>query len=198
MLIRSLMLSAAIAMMATSTAVAEPLTISAETGPKAPMRPSQPRPRKGQKPRPICRVFIAGIKDLRQDPSTMGSLGNTLYAEDVPGWVRAGFITLIGDARFDVVDTAEAAELELNVDLLKSYVAPSASTSKLATVVFRVHYSHGGKSLGESIYRGGKASMNWASTSGEAIGSLNISLVEAVEAAKPDILKGCSAVWAAN
>lgn len=62
--------------------------------------------------------------------------------------------------------------------------------------MFRVHYSHTGTDLGQNIYRGGKASMNWASTSGEAIGSLNISLVDAVDATKPDLLKGCAAVRA--
>lgn len=193
---RALALAVCLSLCASGVARAEPPKVSPESGPKAATPAKPARPKKGAKAFPPCRLFIGEIKDLRTDPGTMGAVGSMVYVDDMDGWVRTGFQRLVADNRFTLVETAEEAEVALKVDLIKSYIYAGNGMSKAATVVVRVHYTAGDWALGENVYRGGKSSVNWVGTSSESIGSLNISLLEAVEASKPDLLKGCLAVRA--
>lgn len=164
-----------------------PLDINASVGPPAPSAPAKTNP---------CRVYIAGVNDLRSDKATMGYMSfGMVTSSDGPGWVMRGLKGLDGDARFALVDSADKAEVVMNVELLKSYVL-AVNMTKAATVVFRVRYSGGDKSLGDNLYRGTKDALNWAGTKSETLGAMNLALAETVDQTKADLAKGCAAVRA--
>ena len=166
-----------------------PLDMTAAMGPPAPTPPKQ------GKLGPPCRLHIAGITDTRPDP-TMGYMGRgVVMASDAPGWIRSGLVTLRGDARWSLVDRPEDADMVLEVEILKSYIFP-VTTSKSASVVLRIRYSHSGGPLGENIYRGARDSVNWAGTKEETAGLLNRALLAAVDLTKADLVKGCAAARA--
>ena len=103
-----------------------PLDMTAALGPPAPVPP------KPGKAGPPCRLHIAAVVDKRPDP-TMGYLGRgVIQSTDAPGWVRAGLVTLQGDARWSMADRPEDADLVLEVEILKSYLYP-VTTSMAAS-----------------------------------------------------------------
>ncbi|HYE45407.1 MAG TPA: hypothetical protein VEA44_06500 [Caulobacter sp.] len=162
-----------------------PLDITAASGPAAPAIPAKTNP---------CRIHIAALNDLRSDKTTMGYMSfGMVTSSDGPGWIRSGLKGLDGDARFALVDSPEKAEVVMNVELLKSYVL-AVNMTKAATVVFRVRYNGGERSLGDNLYRGTKDAVNWAGTKSETLGAMNLALVEAVNQTKADLVKACAAV----
>jgi hypothetical protein len=162
----------------------------------AAMYPPAPPPAKPGKV-PACRLHIAGIVDKRPE-TTMGFMGRGMVlSSDAAGWVRAGFTDLQGDPRWTFADTPEDADLILDVEIIKSYIFP-VTTSKSANVVLRIRYSHAGGPLGENIYRGHRAAVNWAGTKEETAGLLNRALATTVELTRVDLMTGCSAAKAAK
>lgn len=167
-----------------------PLDMTAAMGPPA---PTPPKP--GKTTPPPCRLHISGITDKRSDPS-MGFMGRgVVQSSDTPGWIRSGLVTLQGDPRWSFADRPEDADLVLEVEILKSYIFP-VTTSKSATIVLRIRYSHAGGPLGENIYRGARDAVNWAGTKEETAGLLNRALLAAVDLVKADLSKGCTAARA--
>lgn len=166
-----------------------PLDLTAAKGPPAPVPPP---PGKGGPP---CRLHIAGVVDKRPDPTMGYASGGVVQSTDAAGWVRAGLVTLQGDARWALADKPEDADLVLEVEILKSYVYP-VTTSMAASVVLRVRYSRAGAPLGENIYRGADDRVNWVGAKGEAWSLMNRTLLAAVNLAKPDLVKQCAAARA--
>ena len=165
-----------------------PLDMTAAMGLEA---PTPPKPGKV----PPCRLHIAAITDKRPD-SSMGYMGRgVVMSSDAAGWVRSGLVTLQGDARWLLADQPQDADLILEVEILKSYIFPVTS-SKSASLVLRIRYSHAGGPLGEAIYRGHRESLNWAGTKEETAGLLNRALATTVEMTKADLVKGCAAAKA--
>jgi hypothetical protein len=141
-----------------------------------------------------CVVELAGVRDMRADPESMGAVGSQVFqAADTAGWVRSGFQSLGRDPRIKFVDKAAPADpaLLLNVELLKAYVTTVTSETHAATVVLRVHYSGQNGMRTDQVYRGTDNGVTWLSAGSEGQSSFNAALTEALEAIDRDILARC-------
>lgn len=138
-----------------------------------------------------CRVHLGTVGDLRSDTHAMGDVaGRPVRVSDSAAWVRSGVLSLDQDTRIAFV--GDAADLDLNVDLLKAYVM-SITMNKASTVVARVRYSRHGVDDGEQVYRGSDTSLNWASGEGETQAALDSALADLLNAIHRDVLSRCTA-----
>ncbi len=141
---------------------------------------------------PPCQLRIGDIHDLRDDNLSMGAYGDfPLRATDTAAWVRAGLQSLSQDSRLLVVDGSHDSAVVLNADLLKAYVMDSAQEARATNVVLRVHFGREGAVLGEKIYRGADAGLNWTGSKGETQSSLNEALGQIIDAVDADVLDYC-------
>jgi hypothetical protein len=139
---------------------------------------------------PACRVFIQGVRDLRPDNLSMGSVNRPVLAADSAGWVRSGLQSLGRDRRIVVVSTAAGADLVLDAEILKAYIM-AITTQKAANVVIRVRYSHNGIAQGDAIYRGAINDMNWINGDSETQDAFNDALEQVIGAIAADAVVRC-------
>lgn len=170
-----------------------PVQLAATYAPTA-YAPSRSPP-SGREP---CRVLLAGVKDLRDDPQAAGDLGNRfVHAEDAPAWLRSGVMSLSRDGRLAVSDALppDRSELTINVDLLKVYVVP-INQAKSANVVVRVHYAGPRGPSDDQVYRGTYTSLDWTGMAVEARGALDKALDKALDGMDRGLVSRCGATHA--
>jgi hypothetical protein len=156
----------------------------------------------GQTSRPLpagrapCRVRLANVQDLRDDPQAAGTFSERfVHAEDAPAWLRSGLLSISRDSRLQLSDQTPpgAADLEIKVDLLKLYML-TINEAKSANVVVRVHFAGQGVGSGDDkVYRGAFTSVNWTGAAGEARGALDTALSKVLEDVDQDLVSRCSA-----
>lgn len=142
-----------------------------------------------------CRVLLAGVQDLRDDPQAAGTFSERfVHAEDAPAWLRSGLLSISRDARLTLGDQtpADKAELVIKVDLLKLYMLP-INQAKSANVVVRVHYAGPTAPPDEQVYRGAYTSLNWTGAAGEARGAFDVALSKVLESVDRDLASRCAA-----
>jgi hypothetical protein len=142
-----------------------------------------------------CRVRLANVQDLRDDPQAAGTFSERfVHAEDAPAWLRSGLLSISRDSRLQLSDqTGAAADLEIKVDLLKLYML-TINEAKSANVVVRVHFAGQGVGSGDDkVYRGAFTSVNWTGAAGEARGALDTALSKVLEDVDQDLLTRCAA-----
>ena len=172
-----------------------PITLKPQFTP--PMGWLQPARRGAAKaPVAVCRIGLAAIRDSRLDPGSMGSIAyRTLRMPDSAAWFRAGFLALNRDPRLKLSEGMQNADLVMDVEVVKAYVM-SITSSKTATVIFRVRYSRQGTPLDEQIYRGDNVNWNWNSGEGESQSALDGTMAEALKQIDRDALLRCAQTWA--
>ena len=172
-----------------------PITLKPQFTP--PMGWLQPARRGAAKaPVAVCRIGLAAIRDSRLDPGSMGSIAyRTLRMPDSAVWFRAGFLALNRDPRLKLSEGRENADLVMEVEVVKAYVM-SITSSKTATVIFRVRYSRQGTPLDEQIYRGDNVNWNWNSGEGESQSALDGTMADALRQIDRDALVRCARTWA--
>jgi hypothetical protein len=142
-----------------------------------------------------CRVRLANVQDLRDDPQAAGTFSERfVHAEDAPAWLRSGLLSISRDSRLQLSDqTGAAADLEIRVDLLKLYML-TINEAKSANVVVRVHYAgQNAERDNDKVYRGAFTSVNWTGAAGEARGALDTALSKVLEDVDQDLLTRCAA-----
>ncbi len=147
-----------------------------------------------------CRVLLAGVQDLRDDPQAAGTFSDRfVHAEDAPAWLRSGLLSISRDKVIDLSDQtpADAAELVISVDLLKVYML-TINEAKSANVVIRVHYGGQNAQADDQVYRGAFTSVNWTGAAGEARGALDIALSRVLESVDRDLASRCAALGRAS
>ena len=141
-----------------------------------------------------CRVFLASVQDLRDDPQAAGTFSDRfVHAEDAPAWLRSGLLSISRDARLTLSDQTptDAADLAIKVDLLKLYMLP-INEAKSANVVIKVHYADRSAQPDEQVYRGAFTSLNWTGAGGEARGAFDVALSRVLEDVDRDLVSRCT------
>lgn len=147
-----------------------------------------------------CTIRLAEVRDVRSDPSAMGSVGTRVVrAADAAAWVRSGLQSLNRDSRIRAVDDsgADGLSLTLSVDLVQAYTM-TITTEKSTNVVLRVRYDRRGSPIGEQTYRGTDTSLNWTNGDAEIQSSFNAALAQLLLAVDRDILARCDNGMAAR
>jgi hypothetical protein len=144
-----------------------------------------------------CRIYLAGVRDLRSDPQSMGQFRFLQFRESDPaGWVRSGLQSLVRDGRITLVDNAAQAGLVLNAELLKAYAMNVTSETQSVSVVVRVHYARGTTALDDQIYRGTENGPIWLNARTETQSSLDDALSQVIDRIDEDIVSRCGAASA--
>ena len=142
-----------------------------------------------------CAVHITDIRDLRWHVPAAGKLsGRAVEVEQVAPWIRQALSSIFSDSRlrFDYRrDQADPTDIVVEVEVLKVYLA-SLDIDKTADVVLRIRYRRGGVVLGEQIYRGAYASLQFSDGADEAMDALNHAMTIARDTVHRDILYECS------
>jgi hypothetical protein len=139
-----------------------------------------------------CRVELTNVKDNRSDPQAMGALGSKTVRADAAAWVRSGIESLGRDSRIRFVSAPADAQLQLSVELLKSYVMSVTSETRSVNVVLRVSYSRSGGPPFERIYRGNVDATIWIDPQSETQSSFDDALAQVLEAVDRDALALCA------
>jgi hypothetical protein len=142
-----------------------------------------------------CRILLAGVQDLRDDPEAAGLIGyRFVHANDAIPWLRSGLLSMARDPRLSLSDQipASVAQLVIRVDLLKIYMLP-INQAKSANVVIRIHYADPNAAPDDQIYRGISTSLNWADASSETQGAFDTALTKLLQDVDHDLLTHCAA-----
>jgi hypothetical protein len=148
---------------------------------------------------PACSAYLADVRDLREDPQSLGAVAEkSVQGKDAAKWVYGAIRSLETNPtlRFTDAPASQPGGLTLQVDLLKAYIM-SVNTARTAVVVIKVHYSRDGSPLGDAVHRGSDTGMLWSGNAGESANALNMALSHVLTTLRPDILAHCQLAKAA-
>jgi hypothetical protein len=140
----------------------------------------------------VCNVQLAGVRDLRNDPESMGAVGGQIFHQaDAAAWIRSGIEALSRDPRIKFINNISPSTLVMDVELLKAYAAAGAGATHITNVVLRVRYSRAGSQIDDRIYRGDDNGTTWLSAGRETQSSFNWALSNALRQVNADIIARC-------
>ena len=135
-----------------------------------------------------CNIFLASVRDLRDDPTSMGTMGpRAVRSENSVEWVRSAVLTLDHDVQLHFVSDEAGADLSLQVELLKAYIM-GITTQKSSNVVVRVRFLRHSAQLGEVVLRGRETGANWVNGEGEMQSQLDAALGNALLSLREQLL----------
>lgn len=143
-----------------------------------------------------CRVRVAQVQDLREDPQSAGALDTRfVHAEDAPAWLRSGLLSLSRDERLDVSATpgATAPDLTIRVELLKLYIL-QINEAKSANVVVRIHVVGPSGPSEDKVYRGRSTSLDWTGSPDEIRAALDAALADLLGRLDHDLALSCAQI----
>lgn len=151
------------------------------------------KPERAKKPVVSCEVYLEKIDDLRADKEHMGSVaGRPIHGVDMLTWLSTGLSTLDAAGYRMDSEPSQAANLVVDVELLKAYLE-SQSTSIASTIVVRVTYKRPDATvLGQQLYRGSDTSLNWANGDGEINTDFKLATADMLQKVQPDMGRYCA------
>jgi hypothetical protein len=138
---------------------------------------------------------IVAVTDERMDPTVLGVVGGrTVRApSDAQAWIRSVLRGLqAAGIQVEFADSDSEAPGTFNTRvLLRTAWVSSATTAKLANVVFNIEYRGGAATPGATDYRGHISSPNWNSTDDELQSVVNRAFDQALEQIATDFRSMC-------
>ena len=140
-----------------------------------------------------CSFRIGQVRDLRTDPAIMGNMGGrVVQMDDSIAWMNSGLAALAGDARLTLVRGADPADLTLNVEIVKAYIA-TMTVDKLSAIVVHVRIETAAGNPAPQTLRGSDTDLNWANGTEETQSALDRAMADLLRQIDLAVLNACAA-----